>query len=198
MSATTKLLIESAWSRRAAILIRDFCVIAAMGVSAAGIGLAINRCRSNPLPMVYEPKTVRIRNATARLTEARQPQTAISTPPTAPEVAEIELPALREALEHKAAGVILDARPAVFYRNGHIPGAISLSREAFEVDYTSQRKRLEADKSQLIIVYCSDLGCEDSQLVADGLVKMAYTRVFVFRGGWEDWTDAHLPEEKAP
>jgi rhodanese-related sulfurtransferase len=94
--------------------------------------------------------------------------------------------------------VICDARPEIFYRLGHVPGALSLPRDDFEAAHTRVKTQLEKNKGQPLIVYCSDADCEDSELVANALFKLGYQQVLRFKGGWADWTNAHLPEEKVP
>jgi predicted sulfurtransferase len=62
-------------------------------------------------------------------------------------------------------GLVLDARPEIFHRLGHVPGALSLPRDDFETGYAALKEKLEADRSQPIVIYCSSASCEDSGLV---------------------------------
>jgi 3-mercaptopyruvate sulfurtransferase SseA len=177
-------------------------IIATVG---ACFGFTINQFRDNPLPLVYSPKAERIQQAVAKLTTEttapNKPSSAanldVTSPSDVPKVHQIDLQAFRDIVEGKTKGIVLDARPEIFHRLGHVPGAISLPREEFQESYSKQRALLDRNKSQPIAIYCSSASCEDSQMVADALVKLAYTRVFVFKGGWSEWTDAHLTEEKA-
>lgn len=183
----------------------DLSAVWIMATVGACFGFAINQFRDNPLPLVYSPKAERIQQAVDKISiETATPEHPIvevgmdiTLPTDAPKVRYLDLPAIRDIVEGKTKGVVLDARPEIFHRLGHLPGAISLPREEFQESYSKQRAVLERDKSQPIAIYCSSSSCEDSQMVADALVKLAYTRVFVFKGGWSDWTSAHLPEEKA-
>jgi rhodanese-related sulfurtransferase len=92
----------------------------------------------------------------------------------------------------------LDARPEIFYRLGHVPGALSLARDDFENAYAQLKERLEKDKNQPLIIYCSNSSCEDSHLVQSALLKLGYVNVAVFSGGWATWTQEKLPEETNP
>ncbi len=192
---------------------RELLAIWIMVLIAACVGLALNQFHDTPLPLVYAPKAERLQQVvekmiaeTSELARAgAPPHTRDATkdttppadfPPPSDTVRDIDLATVQKIAEGKASGILLDARPEIFHRLGHIPRAISLPREAFEADYAKNRPLLEADKAQRIVVYCSGASCEDSQMVADALVKLSYTRVFVFRGGWSDWTAEHLPEEK--
>ncbi len=93
-------------------------------------------------------------------------------------------------------GLVLDARPGIFHRDGHVPGAVSLPRDDFESSYARVKVLLEANRGQSMVVYCSDDACDDSKWVCQALTSLGYTRVNVFRGGWDAWTHAGLPTEK--
>ena len=94
--------------------------------------------------------------------------------------------------------LILDARPEIFHRFGHIPKAISLPREDFEACYSKQRTLLEKHKKHPVVIYCSGVSCEDGEMVANALIALGFTDVRFYRGGWDEWTRIGLPEEKAP
>lgn len=187
---------------------RDLLTLWVMALAAGLTALAINQFRDKSLPFVYLPKAERIQQAVSRL--ATMPGTTAASvaapssgvvsnlPATSSEVRYLDLAGFRAIVEQKTKGIILDARPEIFHRLGHVPGALSLPREVFETAYAKRRSLLAADQSQLIAVYCSGISCEDSQMVAEALVKLGYSRIFVFKGGWSEWTANNLPEEKAP
>jgi rhodanese-related sulfurtransferase len=165
---------------------------------AACIGLLINQCRDHQLPLVYVSKKGRMEDAVKQIEVSSDGTTDVSQATAvqdAIEPREISLDDFRQYV-NKGDALILDARPEIFHRLGHVPGALSLPREDFDAAYAKLRSRLETDKGQSLLVYCSDAACEDSQMVADGLSKLGYRRVFVFKGGWDEWEAAHLPEEK--
>jgi len=91
---------------------------------------------------------------------------------------------------------VVDARPAVFHRLGHVPGALSLPRNNFASAYEAIKTELEKNRHRPIVVYCSGEACADSELVCGALQKLGYTNLAIFRGGWSEWTAAGLPEEK--
>jgi len=92
-------------------------------------------------------------------------------------------------------GLVLDARPEIFHRLGHVPGALSLPRDDFEAGYAVLKEKLESDRSQPIVIYCSSTSCEDSGLVKKSLAALGFTNLALFEGGWSDWTNAKKPEE---
>jgi rhodanese-related sulfurtransferase len=71
----------------------------------------------------------------------------------------------------------------------------AISRETFERDYAKNKSLLEDRRDQLIVVYCSNIDCEDSDMVADALVRLAYPHMQMFKGGWDEWEAAGLPQE---
>ena len=92
--------------------------------------------------------------------------------------------------------VIFDARPHTFYQLGHIPKALNLSRNEFEKDLRFIREKIPYLHTKKLIVYCSDSFCDDSRKVAEKLIQAGLRQVSVFEGGWAEWQEAGLVEEK--
>lgn len=80
----------------------------------------------------------------------------------------------------------IDARPSIAYTAGHIPGALSLSEDAWEASLPTF---VEAwHPGQKIIVYCDSSQCGASGAVAQRLVReFGVTRIYVLKGGWKSW-----------
>jgi rhodanese-related sulfurtransferase len=175
---------------------RDLAGFGVLSVMALLAGLAINQLHDKPLPLVYQTKTERMEHAIEKIVNdsTNQPPSA-TAPVQKPAIAIVTLDEFKRLVESKET-LVLDARPEVFHRLGHVPGALSLPRADFEAGYARLKSRLEKDKNQTIAVYCSDSDCQDSEMVANALVQLDYRRVSLFKGGWADWTGAHLPEEK--
>ncbi len=150
---------------------RDFAGFGLLALLAFCAGLLLNQVRSHPLPLAYAPVDAEAPLGTAAAT--------------------VELPAFQQFV---ASGewAIVDARPAAFYRLGHVPGAINLPRG--ELGKYGRGLALR-DKARFVAVYCSGPDCEDSAAVAAALLSSGYKRVVVFKGGWEAWKAAGLPAE---
>ena len=159
---------------------------------ALSVGLLLNQLRDKPLPLIYQTKSERL-GLTAANSEA--PQTLSLRNPSIS--TELSLEEFKTFVDQKQ-GLVFDARPEIFHRFGHVPGALSLPRVDFESAYANIRYLLERDQNQKMVVYCADLSCEDSRLVQAALRKLGYAHVFVFREGWSAWSKARLPVEKAP
>ena len=163
--------------------LRDLGGVALIVVASLATGLVINRFSAAPLPMVYETAEQRF---DAELT------TLIATPPFAMAAPTVGLDKFRSAVDSKSA-LILDARPSVFFEQGHVPGALNLARDNFAGDYRRLSTVLKANTDKPIIVYCSGGDCHDSRLVANALLNLGFSNVSVFTGGWDAWSGAGLP-----
>jgi rhodanese-related sulfurtransferase len=166
-------------------------VIGFVALASLCIGLLVNQYREQPLPLKYQDKETRLDRSVAKIAEVPESKATDSALPK-----ELTLEQFRAYAENRS-GLVLDARPEIFHRLGHVPGALSLPREDFENGYASLKAKLESNKHQPIAVYCSSTSCEDSHLVEKALVKLGYTNVVVFSGGWATWTEVGLRQEKA-
>ena len=168
-------------------IVRDLGRVAILAIVSLAAGLVINRSSTRPLPIVYQAPEQRF---DAELT------TLVAAPPfkIAP-AATVGLDQFRLAVESKSA-LILDARPSLFFEQGHVPGAFNLARDDFAHDYRDLAGVLHAATDKPIIVYCSGGECHDSRLVANALLSLGFGNVSVFTGGWDAWSAAGLPASK--
>lgn len=172
---------------------KNFLFLGASVTGALCIGLLLNQFRDKPLPLIYQSKEQRLEHAVKKIESESPYLRENSATAQLPEVLTLEQ--VREIVEKRQA-LILDARPEIFYRMGHIPTAVSLPREDFERAYFQLRGKLEPNKRQPIAIYCSGASCEDSHLVKKALLRLGYSNVAVFRGGWSEWVNAGLAEER--
>lgn len=98
------------------------------------------------------------------------------------------------ALQESGKVLLYDARLPIFYRIGHIPGAINIPLHDCD---TTIHEREEEIKSALaegktIVTYCSGITCPDARSLARHISGFGYP-ASVFSGGWQAWTDAGLP-----
>ena len=165
----------------------DILGVMCLAVASLLAGLVVNYLRAAPLPLVYQTPEQRLAAELTTLVEA--PAFRLSDADTIP------LAQLRSVIgDHQT--IILDARASPFYQQGHIPGALNLSRDDFAADYRRLRPTLDAAKDKSIVIYCSGGDCHDSRMVASALLSLGFSHVRVFTGGWSGWTEAGLPVEK--
>lgn len=179
-----------------AMLSRDLPGLFVLAAIALAAGVLVNQFREQPLPLISLSKAARLEKAVAKVEAATPTVPASPTPPAAAaEVREIDLAEFRRLLAEPQA-LAVDARPEIFHRLGHVPGALALPRDDFETYYQKHRTKLEGYKNQLLLIYCQTSTCEDSHLVSNALTRLGYTQLAIFTGGWNQWTQQRLAEEK--
>ncbi len=164
----------------------SLCLLAALSLAC---GLVLNRFRSAPLPLLYRTPEQRLERQLSEL--VKNPPFRITLEET------IGLGDFQRAVADRRT-LVLDARPSPFYEEGHVPGALNLSRENFARDFRRLQTVLRHAKERPIVVYCSGGSCHDSKLVAGALLSLGFTSVKVFTGGWEEWKNAGLTVSRHP
>jgi rhodanese-related sulfurtransferase len=97
---------------------------------------------------------------------------------------------LQSAIDAGSA-TVLDTLAGAHWEKRHLPGAIPL-----HADHVDQvHRELLPDRDALIVTYCSDATCGNSQEVATKLENLGYTNVGTYREGIADWAEAGLPLE---
>ena len=87
-------------------------------------------------------------------------------------------------------GVIIDSRLPEYYQEGHITGAINISFEEID-NYVA--KLTEINQDTMVVIYCDGGDCELSFDLAVYMIGIGYLRVYVYEGGWEEWSASALP-----
>ncbi|MDB6172917.1 MAG: rhodanese domain protein [Chthoniobacteraceae bacterium] len=168
------------------VLLTDLIALALIFVVALLIGLVRNQLSAIPLEIPYQSKQ-------ARLTTA-----SLSLPPIGPDQPNLSRQYITQTglstLLQKKHALLIDARPGLFHQAGHLPGALSLPRASFRESYFSLRAQLEeaSRRRTPIVVYCQNVECEDSEMVADTLRHLGLNNVLVLREGFRAWEDANL------
>jgi rhodanese-related sulfurtransferase len=86
---------------------------------------------------------------------------------------------------------LVDALPASYYEQQHLPGAVNL----FVQEAADRAGHVLPDKGAAIVAYCSNESCPNSEGVARTLTRLGYTNVRKYREGIQDWVEAGLPTE---
>ncbi len=90
--------------------------------------------------------------------------------------------------------LFVDARDSEAFRQGHIPGAVSLPLRQFDLFFDSFLQTY-GNRTQ-IITYCSGRECSDSHELAKRLHEIGYRATTVFIDGYEGWLQGGLSIEK--
>ena len=96
---------------------------------------------------------------------------------------------LQQRIESGDEFVLVDALSPMSYATSHLPGAINLPPDS--VDGRAQRRI--PDRSTEVVVYCSDVTCDSSVIVAKRLIELGYRNVSHYAEGKNDWVDSRAP-----
>ena len=100
---------------------------------------------------------------------------------------------LDKAKEFFENGVLfIDARDEVYYNEGHIKNAMK-NVFLMELIFNIEDKQT---KEEPVVVYCGDPGCGDSENLAYDLKSEGFKKLFVFKGGWLEWSAANYPADR--
>jgi rhodanese-related sulfurtransferase len=102
-------------------------------------------------------------------------------------VKETNVPDVKRRTDAGEKFLLVDVREDNEWANGHLPGAVHLSKGIIERDIEQR----VPDTNTKVILYCG--GGFRSALVADNLQKMGYTNIESMDGGWKGWLEAGLP-----
>jgi rhodanese-related sulfurtransferase len=98
-------------------------------------------------------------------------------------VRECSIEDLKAVLDSGSRVLVFDTREDHEWANGHIPGAIHLSKGIVERDI----ERVVSDPSETLYLYCG--GGYRSALVAENLQRMGYTGCISVDGGFRAWKE---------
>jgi rhodanese-related sulfurtransferase len=107
-----------------------------------------------------------------------------------PRIKETNIADVKKRMDSGEKFLLVDVRDDHEWANGHLPGAVHMSRGLIERDIEVK----VPETSSKMILYCG--GGFRSALVADNLQKMGYTNVESMDGGWRGWLEAGLPTVK--
>jgi len=79
--------------------------------------------------------------------------------------------------------VLIDARSASQYAEGHIEGAVNVPSGADQAAFAA----LPSDKSTQLITYCGGPACSASTKVARVAAELGYSQVAEYKGGYPEW-----------
>jgi 3-mercaptopyruvate sulfurtransferase SseA len=89
--------------------------------------------------------------------------------------------------------LLVDARPAAEFINGHIPGAFSLNEQEWERRLPDLIRAWQPGAR--VVVYGADEKDARSQAIARWLKHdLGVDGIYVLEGGWDVWLEAHPPQ----
>mgnify|MGYP006099911597 FL=1 len=104
----------------------------------------------------------------------------------------LQIISLEQAREFYEKDILfLDARDEAYFNKGHIKGSL---KNIFFMELLFNIESLQS-KQDPLVVYCGDPGCGDSEDLAYNLQDAGFTKLYVFKGGWLEWSAAEYPSE---
>jgi len=113
--------------------------------------------------------------------------------PVEPIMGNIEFNEVRH-LHESGDTIFFDARTPGEYEAGHIPGAKPWPADDFLAYLEVYEYQVPYDTP--IVVYCDNINCDQSQLLAQDLKASGYLLIHIYTGGYEEWTVMGQPVEK--
>jgi rhodanese-related sulfurtransferase len=83
--------------------------------------------------------------------------------------------------------VLIDARSPEAYSAGRIGNAINI----FPLDENKEsyfNRLTSLDRDKIILIYCDGGDCDLSHHLANDLVTFGFKKIFIYVGGWEEWS----------
>jgi len=136
------------------------------------ISLITNCVRSNGIPLL------------AKDIEIAEDLDVISGEPVA-----ISLAQAKELFDKDV--IFVDARGDEYFDEGHILNAWN---SGFFMELIFNLDSLQT-REDPVVLYCSDDDCGSSEELAYDLYNEGFTTLYVFKGGWLEWTEAGYPVE---
>lgn len=85
---------------------------------------------------------------------------------------------------------IIDSRKKAVHAKGYIEGAVNIVNIEMTRDILLQAA---PDKEHAILFYCNGVHCLRSADAIEKAKSWGYTKPVWLRGGWQEWTEKHLP-----
>lgn len=154
--------------------------------TAVGLAFLINHLRADSLGMAYATPAQQI--------GALQKERAMDS--HAFPITVVGIDQVIQAVKSRTY-LIVDARPALFWELGHIPGAINLPRKEFANHFLKIEPLLReaVGAGRPLLLYCADFHCPDAGALAGELNRRGFDGILLFEAGWAEWENAGQPGE---
>ena len=120
---------------------------------------------------------------------------AVESREALPDSAGIHLVGLEAArvLFQRGRGGVLDARSPEDFARGHIAGALNCY--VYELEKFLPPVLRAFPPATPLLIYCVGADCEDSRFLAQSLSDLGYRWLYVYKGGFTEWSQEGLPVE---
>jgi rhodanese-related sulfurtransferase len=108
---------------------------------------------------------------------------------TYPRPSAIDGAALADLIDSGADLALVEALPVASYDDAHLPGAQDLPHDSDDATIAD----VLPDRARTVVVYCSNLACQNSTILSRRLAQLGYTDVREYEAGKQDWIEAGRP-----
>ncbi|MCK5740445.1 rhodanese-like domain-containing protein [bacterium] len=148
--------------------------------AAVVLGILFNAVHVNGIPLIAQERIIRHEADFTQMAEI----------PLDEEPGEPLIISLEQASTYFETGeaLFIDARKSILFELGHIPKA-RLMPWSVEIP---PKIPPDLPREKLLIIYCSDIGCEMSAELAFYLYDAGFGHTRIFEDGWDAWENAGL------
>ncbi|MFK7909045.1 MAG: rhodanese-like domain-containing protein [Akkermansiaceae bacterium] len=88
---------------------------------------------------------------------------------------------------------LIDVRPPLYFRLGHIDGAVNFPLIKYDKRLAEQLPNIEQaiKAGKTVVLYCQNVNCPDAYKTGQKLIKLGHS-VSIYKGGWEEWKKSGL------
>ncbi len=109
------------------------------------------------------------------------------------EISVVNAEQLKKMLDGKDKLMLVDSRNGSEYREGYIPTAVNV----YDKEMEAQKAKFPADKSYPLVFYCNGYPkCPRSLNGAKMAMGWGYKKIFLYAGGFPDWSAKGYPVER--
>ncbi|MEP4078234.1 rhodanese-like domain-containing protein [Haloferula sp.] len=156
-------------------------------ITALLVFAALSSCTS---PSSSEPDPPAVPSTPPTKTPNSEP--APEPKPKAAAVKEIDITQLF-TLQTEGEALVYDVRLPLYYKLGHIEGAILFYPKPFDEAFAEEKPRMESalKEGKTIVIYCGGADCHDSHIVGKMIAERGIP-VSVYPGGWAEWKEVGI------
>jgi rhodanese-related sulfurtransferase len=150
-------------------------------VSTSILCTFLSNCTPPPAP---EPSTPTVNPPAKSPQPAKKPHEGKSAA-----IEEIDITRLF-TLKTENKALVYDVRLPLYYKLGHIDGAILFYPKPFDeaFDREEPQMKMALSEGKVIVLYCGAADCHDSHIVAKMIAERGIP-VSVYSGGWAEWKE---------
>jgi rhodanese-related sulfurtransferase len=100
---------------------------------------------------------------------------------------------LMRVLDNPQNSIVVDARYAADFQQGHIPSAINLPVSISDHDLMNAVGHF--DRNSAVIVYCQSDQCGFDEIIGTRLVALSFNHIRVWQEGWNGWRQICAQQE---